>query len=166
MPYSSPQLLHLEAIRDWMATLTVWQEWIDSVDATTLKARVVWPLKAAPTLPVCVLSLSGGQTINLTGAAGGSNFHPSGITQLFLYAADTAPADPQLGYSDFADLFYRLIEEMAANAHVAPIYFNEFITPELPIVHSSWVNTEDDETNEGLAAWWMGQLSIRWGVES
>ena len=56
-----------------------------------------------------------------------------------------------------------LISQMADNAHLAPVLFNEFSTPDTPIVHSSWVNTEDDD--EGFAAWWQGQITIRWGVE-
>jgi hypothetical protein len=156
MPYSSPEVLQLEAIRDWMATLSVWSAWAGN-------GRVVWPIKAAPDLPVCVLALNGGRTVNRTGAAGGANFQPSGSITLHIYAADTAPEDPQEGYSDFADQFYNLISQMADNAHVAPVLFNEFITPDVPIVHSSWVNTEDD--SEGLAAWWQGQITIRWGVD-
>ncbi len=157
MPYSSPEVLQLEAIRDWMATLSVWSAWAGA-------NRVVWPMKAAPDLPVCVLSLNAGRTVNLTGAAGGSNFQPSGSITLWIYAADTAPTDPQQGYSDFADKFFNLISQMSTNAHVAPVLFNEFSTPESPIVHSSWVNAEDED--EGLSAWWQGQITIRWGVES
>tara|TARA_R110000868_G_scaffold73672_2_gene213488 strand:+ start:2729 stop:3220 length:492 start_codon:yes stop_codon:yes gene_type:complete len=162
MSYTSPEILQLEAIRDWIASLTVWQTWTGLAE-TPAKARVVWPLKSAPTLPVCVLSLNGGRLVNLSGAAGGSNFQPSGIVTAYIYAADTAPTDPQVGYSDFADLFYQLIAAMADAAHQAPVLFNEFTTPELPIVHSSWVNFE--ETDEGLADWWQGQLVIRWGVD-
>ena len=157
MPYSSPEVLQLEAIRDWMATLSVWSGWAGA-------NRVVWPIKAAPDLPVCVLALNGGRTVNLTGAAGGANFQPSGSITLWIYAADTAPTDPQQGYTDFADKFFLLIGQMADNAHVAPVLFNEFTTPDTPIVHSSWVNTEDDD--EGLDAWWQGQITIRWGVEA
>jgi hypothetical protein len=80
-----------------------------------------------------------------------------------VYAADTAPTDPQTGYSDFADEFYNLIAAMADAAHEAPVLFNEFSTPDTPIIHSSWVNAE--ETDEGLAAWWQGQITIRWGVD-
>lgn len=162
MSYSSPEILQLEAIRDWMATLSVWQAWT-GLDETAAKARIVWPLKSAPSLPVCVLALGGGSTVNLTGAAGGSNFQPKGQITLWIYAADTAPTDPQLGYSDFADQLYNLIAQMADNAHVAPVLFNEFSTPETPIVHSTWVNAEEED--EGLAAWWQGQITIRWGVE-
>lgn len=157
MPYSSPEVLQLEAIRDWMDTLSVWTGWAGA-------GRVVWPVKAAPALPVCILALNGGRTVNLTGAAGGSNFQPSGSITLWIYAADTDPTDPQAGYSDFADLFYQLIQQMADNAHVAPVLFNEFSTPDVPIVHSTWVNAEDD--TEGLADWWQGQITIRWGVEA
>jgi len=164
MTYSSPEILQLEAIQSWIADMTVWSEWVGSAVEAELEARVVWPLKAAPTLPVCVLSLGGGRTVNLTGAAGGANFQPSGQVKLWIYAADTAPTDPQAGYSDFADLFYRLIGEMADNAHLAPVFFNEFSSPDPPIIHSSWVNLEDD--TEGLAAWWQGELQIRWGVEA
>mgnify|MGYP000107807526 CR=1 FL=1 len=162
MTYTSPEVLQLEAIRDWMATLTAWQTWT-ALDETGSKARIVWPIKAAPALPVCVLALNGGRTVNLTGAAGGSNFQPSGSITLWIYAADTAPTDPQTGYSDFADLFYGLVSAMADAAHVAPVLFNEFSTPDPPIVHSTWVNFED--TDEGLAAWWQGQITIRWGVD-
>lgn len=165
MTYSSPEILQLEAIRDWMATLTVWQEWVDSVDVATLKARVVWPLKAAPTLPVCVLSLGKSRSTNFSGAAGGSNFQPSGEIRLYVYAADTNIADPQAGYSDFVDLFCRLRDEMAENAHTAPVYFNSFDLSDPPVIHSTWVNTEDDDEEEGLAAWWQGELLIRWGAE-
>lgn len=156
MPYTSPEVLQLEAIRDWMATLSVWNSWAGA-------NRVVWPIKAAPDLPVCVLALNAGRTLNITGAAGGANFQPSGSITLWIYAADTAPTDPQLGYTVFADKFFGLISQMADNAHMAPVLFNEFSTPDTPIVHSSWVNTEDDD--EGFAAWWQGQITIRWGVE-
>ena len=166
MPYSSPELLQLEAIRDWMATLTVWQEWVGSVVAATLKARVVWPLKSAPTLPVCVLSVASSVMRNQTGAAGGANFQPSGEIKLWVYAADTQPADPQAGYSDFLDLFGRLRDEMADNAHLAPVFFNEFLFSAPPVIHSSWVNMEDDDAQEGLGAWFQGEMSIRWGVEA
>lgn len=156
MSYTSPEVLQLEAIRDWMATLSVWTGWAGA-------NRVVWPIKAAPDLPVCVLALNAGRTVNLTGAAGGSNFQPSGSITLWIYAGDTAPTDPQQGYTDFADKFFGLISQMADNAHVAPVLFNEFTTPDTPIVHSSWVTTEDDQ--QGLATWWQGQITIRWGVE-
>jgi hypothetical protein len=156
MPYTSPEVLQLEAIRDWMETLSVWSGWAGA-------GRVVWPIKAAPNLPVCVLALNAGRTVNLTGAAGGANFQPSGSITLWIYAADTNPEDPQLGYTVFADKFFGLISQMADSAHVAPVLFNEFATPDTPIVHSSWVNTEDDD--EGLDAWWQGQITIRWGVE-
>lgn len=158
MAYSSPEILQLEAIRDWMATLSVWSGWA-GVD------RVVWPIRAANELPACVLALNAGRTVNLTGAAGGENFQPSGSITLWIYAADTNTEDAQAGYSDFADLFYRLIAEMADNAHVAPIFINELTTPEAPIVHSSWVNFNDDDT-EGFNPWWQGQITIRWGVEA
>lgn len=157
MPYTSPEVLQLEAIRDWMATLTVWSAWAGA-------NRVVWPLKSAPDLPVCVLALNAGRTVNRTGAAGGSNFQPSGSITLWIYAEDTNPSDAQLGYTVFADKFFGLISEMADKAHAAPVLFNEFSTPDVPIVHSSWVNAEEDD--EGLAAWWQGQITISWGVES
>lgn len=163
MTNSSPVVLQLEAIRDWMATLAVWSEWVGSADATTLKARVVWPLSATRTLPVAVLSLGSQQTVNLTGAAGGANFQPSGTIAMFIYAEDTDEANAQTGYTVFADLFFRLIAEMADEAHEAPVLFNSFETPEVPIVHSSWINTED---TDGLAAYWQGQLTIRWGAEA
>ena len=164
MSYSSPQVLQLEAIRDWMATLDVWSEWVDSDVAATLKARVVWPLSATQTLPACVLALGSQQTVNFSGAAGGANFQPAGMINLFVYAEDTAPSNAQTGYSDFADLFFRLISEMADKAHEAPVFFNTFQTPETPIVHSSWVNTEDD--GSGLGDYWMGQLMIDWGARA
>ena len=126
MSYSSPQVLQLEAIRDWMATLDVWSEWVGSDVAATLKARVVWPLSATQTLPACVLALGSQQTVNFSGAAGGANFQPAGIINLFIYAEDTAPSNAQTGYSDFADLFFRLISEMADKAHEAPVFFNTF----------------------------------------
>lgn len=166
MPYSSPELLQLQAIQSWMATLTVWQEWVDSTDETTLKAAIVWPLKAAPTLPVCVLSISQSIVRNMTGAAGGANFQPSGEIKLWIYAADTQPTDPQTGYSDFLDLLCRLRDEMADNAHVAPVLFNEFQLGMPPVVHSRWINAEDDDTGEGLGDYYQGELSIRWGVET
>lgn len=156
MPYSSPEVLQLEAIQTWMETLSVWTAWAGT-------GRVVWPIKAAPELPVCVLALNAGRTINLTGAAGGSNFQPSGSITAWIYAADTDPTDPQTGYSEFADKFFNLIAQMADNAHTAPIFVNEFETPDAPIVRSSWVNVDDDD--EGLADYWMGQITIRWGVE-
>jgi hypothetical protein len=157
MTYSSPEVLQLEAIRDWMDTLDAWTDWAG-------EDRVVWPIKAAPDLPVCVLGLNSGRTVNLTGAAGGSNFQPSGSITLWIYAADDAPTDPQLGYSNFADKFYGLISAMADVAHQAPVLFNEFSTPDSPIVHSTWIMTEDE--SEGLAAYWQGQITIRWGVEA
>ena len=156
MPYTSPEVLQLEAIRTWMDTLSAWTSWAGT-------GRVVWPVKAAPALPVCVLELNAGRTINLTGAAGGANFQPSGSITMWIYAEDTAPTDPQQGYTDFADKFFLLKGEMADNAHVAPVLFNEFSTPDTPIVHSSWVMTEDE--TEGFSAWWQGQITIRWGVE-
>ena len=156
MTYSSPEVLQLEGIRDWMDTLSVWTGWAGL-------GRVVWPIKAVPELPACVLAINGGRTVNLTGAAGGANFQPSGYINMWIYAADTAPDNPQLGYTEFADLFYQLIAQMADEAHSAPIFFNEFTTPEAPIVHSSWVNADEDE---GLNAWWQGQITIRWGVEA
>ncbi len=161
MPYSSPQILQLEAIKAWMATLSVWTGWT-GLTGSAAEARVVWPLKAAPALPVCVLCLGAGRTTNLTGAAGGANFQPSGEITIWIYAADTALTDPQTGYSDFADLFFRLIQQMADNAHVAPVLFNEFAVPDSPIVHSSWVNYSDDD--EGLSTWWQGQITLRWGI--
>jgi hypothetical protein len=100
MTVSSPEFLMLEAIRDWMATLTVWQEWTE-LTGDDLKARVVWPLKDAPALPVCVLALKGGRTLNKTGAAGGSNFDPSGSIDMWIYAADAGGEDEQLGYTTF-----------------------------------------------------------------
>jgi hypothetical protein len=163
MPVTSPEFLMLEAIRDWMATLTTWQTWT-GLSGDPLKARVVWPIKNAPALPVCVLGLMGGQTINLTGAAGGSNFVPSGSIGMWLYAADTDPDDEQAGYTTFGDLFFALISEMADKAHEAPVKFNQFITPEVPIVRSTWVATED-EMDAGLGLWWQGQVTVRWGVE-
>lgn len=153
----------LEAIRDWMATLTVWQEWVGSAVEATLKARVCWPLKSAPALPVAILSLRGGQFRNMTGAAGGANFQPAGTIAMQVYAADTGGTDQQLGYSNFADLFYRLISEMADKAHNAPIFFNNFTTPEMPIIRSSWVSVDEDD---GLADWWQGEMMISWGVEA
>jgi hypothetical protein len=85
MSYTSPEILTLEAIQSWIASLSVWQAWTE-LDETASRARVVWPLKSAPTLPVCVLALNAGRTVNLTGAAGGSNFQRlvpsrSGCTQ-------------------------------------------------------------------------------------
>jgi len=162
MPYSSPEIIKLEAIRTWIAGLAVWQQWT-GLDQAGSAARVVWPLKAAPTLPVCVLVLNASRMKNLTGAAGAANFQPSGSISLWVYAADTQPADPQAGYSDFADLFFRLRDAMADNAHQAPVLFNEFTSPDLPVIHSSWVNTDED--TDGLAAWWQGELMIQWGVE-
>ena len=158
MPYSSPEVLQLEAIRDWMATLSVW------TSATGGDNHVFWPIKAADSMPACVLSLQGGRTVNLTGAAGGSNFQPSGSIGMLIYAADTGGADEQKGYSDFADFFYGLISEMADKAHQSPVVFNEFVTPPVPIMRSSWFNVEDDD--EGLADWWQGLLTISWGVEA
>ena len=163
MAYSSPQLLQLQAIRDWMASLSVWQAWTE-LSGGAAASRVVWPLKSAPALPVCVLSLGAQRTVNLTGAAGGANFQPSGQITLYIYAEDTAPDNPQTGYSNFADLFFTLIQDMADNAHVAPVLFDEFTVPDTPIVHSTWVNFED--TDEGLAAWWQGQITISWGTAS
>jgi len=163
MPYSSPEILQLEAIQEWMATLTVWQMWT-GLTGNDLEARVVWPLKNAPDLPVAVLSLMGGRSLNKTGAAGGSNFDPSGQIAMWIYAADTGGDNEQLGYSDFGDMFYRLISEMADKAHQAPVLFNEFTTPDVPIVRSSWVTAQDDDA--GLSAWWQGQVLIRWGVEA
>lgn len=161
MSYSSPQVLQLESIRDWMSTLDVWSEWVDSVDVPTLKARVVWPLSATQTLPVCVLALGAQNVENRSGAAGGANFQPFGTINLFIYAEDTNPTNSQTGWSDFADLFFRLVTEMADKAHQAPVLFNAFRTPEVPIVHSSWVNTEDD--GQGLGNYWIGQVTISWG---
>ena len=163
MTTTSPEFLTLEAIRDWMATLTIWQQWT-GLSGDALKARVVWPLKNAPALPVAVLGLMGGRTLNKTGAAGGSNFDPSGQIAMWIYAADTGGDNEQVGYSAFGDLFYSLISEMADKAHQAPVQFNEFSTPDTPIVRSSWVTAQDED--EGLAAWWQGQITIRWGVET
>lgn len=163
MPYSSPEVLQLEAIRDWIATLAVWSEWVGSEIEAELKARVVWPLKSAPALPVAILSLRGGSLNNSTGAAGGANFQPTGTIAMQVYAANTGGDDEQLGYTVFADLFYRLIAGMADAAHQSPVFFNSFTTPEVPIIRSSWVSTEDDE---GLGDWWQGEVMIRWGVEA
>jgi hypothetical protein len=157
MTYSSPEVLQLEAIRDWMDTLDAWTDWAGA-------DRVVWPLQAAENLPVCILGLMGGRTVNLTGAAGGSNFQPSGSILFRIYAADDAPTDPQLGYTNFADKFFLLISAMADAAHQAPVLFNEFSTSETPIVHSTWIMTEDE--SQGLGAYWHGQFIVKWGVEA
>lgn len=162
MTYSSPEVLQLEAIQTWISGLTVWQTWT-GLDQAGSAARVVWPLKAAPTLPVCVLSLGASRSVNLTGAAGAANFQPSGSISLWVYAEDTAPTNPQTGYSDFADLFFRLRDEMADKAHEAPVLFNEFSHPDIPVLHSSWVSADED--TEGFASWWQGEMTIRWGVE-
>lgn len=162
MVAQSPEFQVLEAIRDWMATLPLWQSWT-GLTGDDLKARVVWPIKDAPALPVCVLFLKGGRTINKTGAAGGSNFDPSGMIGMAIYAADTGGEDEATGYTDFGDMFFALKQQMADYAHTAPVLFNEFTTDEIPIVRSSWVNTEEDQ--EGMAAWWQGVLNCRWGVE-
>ncbi len=164
MTAASPEFLQLESIRDWMETLTVWRSWT-GLSGDALKARVVWPIKNAPALPVCVLALGGGRTVNRTGAAGGANFQPSGSITMWIYAADTGGADEALGYQTFGDLFYSLIAEMADKAHEAPVLFNEFITPDSPIVRSSWVTTEDDNDADTLAAWWQGQVTVRWGID-
>ena len=163
MSVTSPEFLMLDAIRTWMATLTVWQQWT-GLSGDQLKARVVWPLKDSPALPVTVLGLMGGKTVNKTGAAGGSNFDPSGQIAMWVYAADTGGEDESKGYEEFGDRFYALIAEMADKAHEAPVLFNEFTTPDVPIVRSSWVTTQDDD--EGLDPWWQGQVFIRWGVEA
>lgn len=165
MPYSSPELLQLEALQAWMATLSVWQEWLASTDDTFLKSRIVWPLAAAPALPVCVLSPGRSVLRNQTGAAGGANFQPSGQIKLWVYAVDTAPTDLQQGYSDFLDLFSRLRSDMADNAHVAPVLFDEFEFGDPPVIRSNWVNSQDDETSEGLDDYWHGELTLRWGIE-
>jgi len=163
MTTTSPEFLTLEAIRDWMATLTIWQQWT-GLSGDALKARVVWPLKNAPDLPVAVLGLRGSKTVNKTGAAGGSNFDPSGRIALWVYAADTGGDDEQKGYSDFGDMFFQLKSEMADKAHDAPVLFNSFEVPETPIVRSSWVTAPDED--EGLSAWWQGEMTISWGVET
>lgn len=162
MSYQSPEFKQLEAIQAWMATLTVWQTWTGQSGAGLLD-RVCWPLRNAPALPVAVLGLRGGKTVNKTGAAGGANFDPSGRIAMWVYAADTGGDDEKKGYSDFGDLFYQLISEMADKAHDAPVLFNSFETPETPIVRSSWVTAPDED--EGLSAWWQGEIIISWGVE-
>lgn len=163
MTTTSPEFLTLEAIREWMATLTIWQQWT-GLSGSDLEARVVWPLKNAPGLPVAILSLMGGKTINKTGAAGGSNFTVSGQISMQIYAADTGGEDEQKGYSEFGEMFYALIAEMSDKAHDAPVLFNEFGTPDVPIVRSSWVTAQED--GDGLSAWWQAQVFIRWGVET
>ena len=57
MTTTSPEFLTLEAIRDWMATLTIWQQWT-GLSGDALEARVVWPIKNAPALPVAVRLVS------------------------------------------------------------------------------------------------------------
>lgn len=157
MPYSSPEVLQLEGIRDWMDTLSVWTSWAGL-------NQVVWPIKAVPALPACVLSLNGGRTVNLTGAAGGANFQPSGSITMWIYSADTDTGNIQSSYTAFADLFYRLIAQMSDYAHEAPVFLNSFTTPDIPIVHSSWINSDDSD--DGLSAWWQGQVTIQWGVQA
>ncbi len=159
MTYSSPEITYLENIRDWMATLSVWQEWT-GLSGDPLKARVVWPLRAVSNLPTAVLSVGASTTKNLTGAAGGANFQPDGVFKLWVYAADTS-ADPMISYSDFADKLFRLKAEMADKAHEAPVLFNEFSISDEAIYHSSEV-MDDTETS----AYWFGMILIRWGVEA
>ncbi len=163
MTTTSAEFLTLEAIREWMATLEVWQDWT-GLTGDALKARVVWPIKNAPALPVCVLALGAGRLNNSTGYAGAANFQPSGSITMWIYAADTGGEDEAAGYQTFGDLFYSLIMEMADKAHEAPVLFNEFITPETPIVRSSWVTTEDEDDADTLSAWWQGQVTVRWGI--
>lgn len=159
MTYASPEITYLESIRDWMATLTVWQTWT-GLSGDALKARVVWPLKAAAALPVAVLSIGASTTKNLTGAAGGANFQPDGVFKMWVYAEDTN-ADPMISYSDFADMLFQLKAEMADKAHEAPVLFNEFSISDEAIYHSSDVL---DETVTD--AYWFGLIMIRWGVEA
>jgi hypothetical protein len=165
MSFTSPELVQLESLQAWMATLTVWQEWIDSVDATVLKSRIVWPLAAAPALPVCVLSPGRSVLRNLTGSAAGANFQPAGQIKIWVYAADTHPNDLQTGYSTFLDLFSRLRSDMAEHAHMAPVLFDEFEFGDPPVIRSNWINTQDEETDEGLSDYWHGEMTLRWGID-
>lgn len=155
MPYTSPEILMLEAVEAWLETLSVWTAWAGA-------GRIVWPLQSEPTFPLCVLGLHAGRTINLTGAAGGANFQPSGSLLMWVYDEDTAPTDVQEGYTVFADQFFNLIADMADNAHTAPLFLNSFVTPDAPIIRSSWLDTDDDD--DGLPDYWMGQVTLKWGV--
>jgi hypothetical protein len=160
---NSSETILLDDCRTWLANSDVWAGWTGHAKGSAeIRSTIVWPLKAAATMPLAVLSLRGSQRINRAASCSGGNWRPSGSLSLAIYAADTDPDDPETGYTAFADLFFQLMDELATenDGQTVPLVYS-FDIADPPIVHSSWVNSDAD-----TAAWYQGFAIVNWGYQT
>lgn len=163
MTATTPEFLFLENVRDWLAGFDSWAAWTgDAKDSDAIKAHVVWPIEAAATFPVCVLTLKASRRVNFSAAAGPGNWFPSGTVLFSFYDADPESGDLEADYQAFGENLFGVIGEMKDKSAEAPVILSSIELDETPIVRSPWLAKEDED----LGLWYQGQGLFTWGVES
>lgn len=156
-----------QACEDLLIACPTFQTWVDSIDETTLRGRVTWPIRAANLSDYPYVNLSPGQAIirNVTrGFDSCANFQPSGSFVLRVWDRDTNTANPQASFDAFDQNFTDLLTDMVTESHSGPLILNHYEGDDPVIVHShdnAWLLGEDTETSEAI---WMGCVTISWGI--